>query len=147
MNLISKIFKVMFETMLTNRGIQDNIVIFNEYGIPLRLVKILSQANNPNPILLNSNYLPNLANIISCVMVRINIEKIKNSFYFQRQINKVDDGFIHLVEACTSELTAYPSMKDSRQERLGQITRLSSLISTMNNLMKGVIHSQTYELV
>ena len=59
----------MLETMLTNRGIHDNVQVLNEFGIPIKLVKLLSQAKNPNPVLLNSNYLPHLASILCCVMV------------------------------------------------------------------------------
>lgn len=61
---------VMLETMLTNRGIHENVQVLNEYGIPIKLVKLLSQAESPNQMLLNSNYLPHLASILCCVMVR-----------------------------------------------------------------------------
>uniref|UniRef100_A0A914LPH2 UBA domain-containing protein n=1 Tax=Meloidogyne incognita TaxID=6306 RepID=A0A914LPH2_MELIC len=121
------IMGVMIETILSNRNVQDNIQTINELNIPVRLVKLLSEAKKPNPVLLNSSYLPNLANILCCIL---------------RQTSKVDDAFSYLLERCSFELSAYSTEKECQQERLFQLTRLSSLINTMNILMKSVIHAQ-----
>uniref|UniRef100_A0A915N703 DUF913 domain-containing protein n=1 Tax=Meloidogyne javanica TaxID=6303 RepID=A0A915N703_MELJA len=121
------IMGVMIETILSNRNVQDNIQTINELNIPVRLVKLLSEAKKPNPVLLNSSYLPNLANILCCIL---------------RQTYKVDDAFSYLLERCSFELSAYLTEKECQQEKLFQLTRLSSLINTMNILMKSVIHAQ-----
>nr|CAD2160959.1 unnamed protein product [Meloidogyne enterolobii] len=121
------IMGVMIETILSNRNVQDNIQTINELNIPVRLVKLLSEAKKPNPVLLNSSYLPNLANILCCIL---------------RQTSKVDDAFSYLLERCSFELSAYSTEIECQQEKLFQLIRLSSLINTMNILMKSVIHAQ-----
>ncbi|CAK5066333.1 unnamed protein product [Meloidogyne enterolobii] len=63
------IMGVMIETILSNRNVQDNIQTINELNIPVRLVKLLSEAKKPQTVLLNSSYLPNLANILCCILV------------------------------------------------------------------------------
>ncbi|CAK5050637.1 unnamed protein product [Meloidogyne enterolobii] len=125
------IMGVMIETILSNRNVQDNIQTLNELNIPVRLVKLLSEAKKPQTVLLNSSYLPNLANILCCIL---------------RQTSKVDDAFSYLLERCSFELSAYSTEIECQQEKLFQLIRLSSLINTMNILMKSVIHAQgSYE--
>nr|CAD2197647.1 unnamed protein product [Meloidogyne enterolobii] len=125
------IMGVMIETILSNRNVQDNIQTINELNIPVRLVKLLSEAKKPQTVLLNSSYLPNLANILCCIL---------------RQTSKVDDAFSYLLERCSFELSAYSTEIECQQEKLFQLIRLSSLINTMNILMKSVIHAQgSYE--
>ncbi|KAL7072127.1 hypothetical protein ACQ4LE_008758 [Meloidogyne hapla] len=121
------IMGVMIETILSNRSVQDNIQTLNELNIPIRLVKLLSEAKKPNPVLLNSSFLPNLANILCCIM---------------RQTYKVDEAFSYLLERCSFELSTYLTDKECQQEKLFQLTRLSSLVNTTNILMKSVIHAQ-----
>ena len=139
----------MIETILSNRNVQDNIQTINELNIPVRLVKLLSEAKKPNPVLLNSSYLPNLANILCCILVGdFYLKMFLKIFLIQRQTSKVDDAFSYLLERCSFELSAYSTEKECQQERLFQLTRLSSLINTMNILMKSVIHAQgSYEFV
>lgn len=119
---------VILETMLTNRGNHENVQMLNEYGVPTKLVRLLATAEKPNPLLLNSNFLSSLANILSFVM---------------RQSNKVDDSFIYLMDSCLDDLQLYPNIKNDLQERLYQVTRLSSLVSTITNFMKSIVHYQS----
>lgn len=65
----------LLETMLTNRGIQENSSLIIECGIPLRLVKFLG-LQKPCSSVLSSSYLGNLSNIFRHIMV----SDLKNIF-------------------------------------------------------------------
>ncbi|KAI3414215.1 E3 ubiquitin-protein ligase huwe1 [Globodera pallida] len=125
---------IVLETMLTNRGVQDNVQAANEFSISLRLVKLITQAKQPSPLMLQSNYLHMLANILR---------------YTHR--HDVDKAFLHLVKQNSVELKAYNQCETSGdvscQKKLCQLTRLCALLTTLNSLMKSSLHSQsTYEM-
>uniref|UniRef100_A0A183C6I5 UBA domain-containing protein n=1 Tax=Globodera pallida TaxID=36090 RepID=A0A183C6I5_GLOPA len=103
---------IVLETMLTNRGVQDNVQAANEFSISLRL----------SPLMLQSNYLHMLANILR---------------YTHR--HDVDKAFLHLVKQNSVELKAYNQCETSGdvscQKKLCQLTRLCALLTTLNSLM------------
>uniref|UniRef100_A0A183CQL5 DUF913 domain-containing protein n=1 Tax=Globodera pallida TaxID=36090 RepID=A0A183CQL5_GLOPA len=109
---------IVLETMLTNRGVQDNVQAANEFSISLRLVKLITQAKQPSPLMLQSNYLHMLANILR---------------YTHR--HDVDKAFLQLVKQNSVELKAYNQCETSGdvscQKKLCQLTRLCALLTTL----------------
>ena len=91
----------LLESMLTNRGTQENSSLIIECGIPLRLIKLLSFERPSTPIL-SSTYLPNLSNILRHIVSQTN------------KIEPFDTFISNLLDA----LKAYESYKADEDTNL-----------------------------